>query len=330
MKIFSFHFSLVVALILPLSVSSQAQEKVIQTDDILKTIFAQVNQETIAEVQLKEFIAQQKSNSFYHGKPPEGSEADFIKETEALLIEHFILAHAAKETGLSVNKEAIEQKVSAYDKQFEGNEQWQSVRTGYLPLYRQLLEVSDLAKQYQSFIKDSITLSTEQVKSFYQDNLDKFTQPPQNRVGIILISVSPSAGGFVWQAVEEQIANIHGKLLSGADFSELAQLHSTDISADQGGDMGFTHEGMIAKKVEDLMVELTPGDITEPVVLLEGIAIFKLIDRKPAITHDFSEVKQRANALALNDAKTQAWQQTLNELKSTTVIKLHKKNVEPG
>jgi len=330
MKIFSFPFALVVAFILPLSINSQAQDKVVNADDILKTVFAQVNKTSIVEVQLKEFIAQQKSASFYHGKPPEGSEADFIKETEALLIEQFLLAQAAKKEGLSASKETIEQHMFAYDKKFESSEQWQSIRESYLPLYQQLLEVEDLAKQYQSYIKNSITLSTEQVKGFYQSNLDKFTQPPQNRVGIILISVSPSAGGFVWQAVEEQIANIHEKLTKGAKFSELAQLHSTDITADQGGDMGFAHEGMIVKKVETLMEELTPGDITEPVILLEGIAIFKLIDRKAAIIHDFSEVKQRASALALNDAKTQAWQETLTELKNKAVIKLHKSNVEPG
>ncbi len=330
MKKFSFPTSLVIALILSWSLSSQAQEKVKKADDVLKIAFAQVNQTSIAEVQLKEFIAQQKRGSFYHGKPPEGSEADFIKETEALLIEQFLLAQAARKVGLTASKESIEQQVLAYDQQFESSEQWQAIRENYLPLYQQLLEVKDLAKQYQAFIKNSVSLSTEQVQNYYRSNADKFTQPPQNQVGIILISVSPSAGGFVWQAVEEQIANIHGKLLKGADFSELAQLHSTDVTADQGGDMGFAHEGMIAKKVETLLVELSPGDITEPVILLEGIAIFKLIDRKPAINHDFSEVKERANALALNDAKTQIWQETLTKLKNKAVINVHKSNVEPG
>lgn len=330
MKTFSFPFALVIAFILPLSLSSQAQDEINKADDALKTVFAQVNQTSIAEVQLKEFIAQQKRGSFYHGKPPEGSEATFIKESETLLIEQFVLAQAAKKVGLSASKQAIEQQVSAYDQQFESSEQWQSIRESYLPLYQQLLEAQDLAKQYQAYIKNSILLSTEQVKNYYHSNADKFTQPPQNQVGIILISVSPSAGGFVWQAVEEQIANIHGKLLKGADFSELAQLHSTDITADQGGDMGFTHEGMIAKKVESLLVELQPGDITEPVILLEGVAIFKLIDRKAAINHEFSDVEQRASVLALNEAKSQTWQQTLTELKNEAVIKLHKSNVEPG
>lgn len=330
MKKFSFPLFLVIAFALPLSLNSQAQEKLNKADDPLKTIFAQVNQTSIVEVQLKEFIAQQKSNSFYHGKPPEGSEKTFIKETEELLIEQFLLAQAAKKAGLSSDKEGIKKKVSAYDQQFASSEQWQIIRASYLPLYQQLLEVEDLAKQYQEYIKNSIVLSSEQIKEYYRNNADKFTQPPQNQVGIILISVSPSAGGFVWQAVEEQITNIHAKLTKGADFSELAQLHSTDITADQGGDMGFAHEGMIAKKVENLMVELSPGDITEPVVLLEGIAIFKLIDRKPAINHDFIDVEQRASVLALNEAKTQTWQKMLTKLKNKAVIKLHKNNVEPG
>ncbi len=303
-----------------LPLSAKSDDGAEQYSALYEQEFAQVNNSRIVEAQLREFIYQQKRARFYHGKPPEGEETSFQQEAGELLIERFLIAQAAKAEGLKSDSQAIERKLSAYDEQFKDSEQWQTARLKFLPLYRELLEVADLSAKYQDFIKDSVALSNAQIQDYYRNNLEQFTQPPQNHVAVILINVSPSAGGFVWQAVEEQANNIYDKLEAGANFAELAQLHSTDVTADQGGDMGYVHKGMIANKVEESLANINIGEFTKPIVLLEGVGIFKLVDRKPAIVHEFSEVEKRAGTLALNNARQNAWQSKLNQLKESAVI----------
>jgi parvulin-like peptidyl-prolyl isomerase len=138
-----------------------------------------------------------------------------------------------------------------------------------------------------------------------------------------LLGVSPSAGGFVWKAVQEQADNLYSQLEEGADFHALAELHSIDVSAGQGGDMGFIHEGMTAKKVEDLLNVMKVGAFTKPVTLLDGISIFKLIGRKPAIVHPFEDVKQRATELALTAEKDKAWLTTKAKIKKNIKVEMN-------
>jgi len=287
---------------------------------LYKNVFATIDNIAISEAQLREFIYQQNRSSFYHGKPPEGEEIDFYRESGNKLIEYYLIAQAAKINGLKINQQEVAKQVADYDALYVENEQWQIVRVDFLPMYRQLLAVIDLAEQYQVFIKDSIILSKAQVQTYHANHMEKFTQPPQNHVAVIMMNVAPSAGGFVWQAVEQQAEDIYNKLQQGANFADLAELHSTDITADNGGDMGFIHQGMIAKKVDDLLLTMQVGEVTKPLALLDGIAIFKLIDRKPEIAHSFNEVEQRAGLLALADAREAAWTNELAQLKEQVQI----------
>tara|TARA_R110001583_G_scaffold69544_2_gene197093 strand:- start:13606 stop:14619 length:1014 start_codon:yes stop_codon:yes gene_type:complete len=290
------------------------------TISLYERVFAKINNVLLSEALFREFVYQQNRSSFYHGKPPEGEEISFYRKSGDKLIEYYLIAQVAKANGIKVNEQEIAQKIADYDAQFVDNEQWKISRVDFLSMYRQLLEINDLADKYQVFIKDAITLSKEQVQTYHAEHMEKFTQPPQNHVAVIMMNVTPSAGGFVWQAVQQQAEEIYEKLQQGAKFSDLAELHSTDVTADNGGDMGFIHQGMTAKKVENLLATMQAGEVTKPLVLLDGIAIFKLVERKPEIAHAFNEVEERAGLLALADARDAAWTKEIMELKEQVQI----------
>ena len=112
-------------------------------------------------------------------------------------------------------------------------------------------------------------------------------------------------------------------MVDGEDFATLAELYSTDVTADQGGDMGLIHRGMISEEVEKQLATMAPGDFTEPTFLLDGLAIFKLVDRKPETVHTFIEVKNRATGLATQAAIDKAWQDKLAQLRADAAIQVH-------
>ncbi|OUS27910.1 hypothetical protein A9Q98_08490 [Thalassotalea sp. 42_200_T64] len=285
--------------------------------------FAQVNAEFLSVALFKEYYAYKTRNKFYHGKPPEGEADVFAREQKDELINAVLAAQQAKNQNLFANAEEIEKKLSAIDNQYAANEQWQLVKPKLLPMYHRMLEIQDLAEQYERLIKQQVILSEEKVKVFFSENRDKFTQPPQNHVAIILLAVEPSAGSFVWQAVREQINDIHQQLVDGKDFATLAELYSTDVTADQGGNMGLVHQGMISTDVEKELETMQPGEYTKPMLLLDGLAIFKLVERKPETVHSFEEVKTRAGRLAKRAAITQVWQDKLAELQLAAVIEFN-------
>jgi peptidyl-prolyl cis-trans isomerase C len=64
----------------------------------------------------------------------------------------------------------------------------------------------------------------------------------------------------------EQAEQLKTELAAGADFAELAKVHSTDTgSGAQGGDLGWFGLGVMVKPFEDAVVAATVGEVTGPV-----------------------------------------------------------------
>lgn len=73
---------------------------------------------------------------------------------------------------------------------------------------------------------------------------------------------------------------IYDSLKNGADFSELAKRNSDDsLSAIQGGDLGFAKRGSFVKEFEEVLFNLKPGEISEPVETQFGYHIIKLNEK---------------------------------------------------
>lgn len=64
----------------------------------------------------------------------------------------------------------------------------------------------------------------------------------------------------------EAAEQLKTELAAGADFAELAKVHSTDTgSGAQGGDLGWFGLGVMVKPFEDAVVAATVGEVTGPV-----------------------------------------------------------------
>ena len=110
---------------------------------------------------------------------------------------------------------------------------------------------------------------------------------------------------------------------AGADFAELARIHSSDKSAQNGGDMGFTHSGMLGENAQKILDIMEPGEVSAPVVLLEGVSIFRLEEREKPVLNKFDSVKGRAAQLYMRDKGEELWTKLLKDLRAKAVIKMN-------
>ena len=260
-------------------------------------------------------------NSYYHGKPPENEEAQLRKDVWKEMIENTMLWLAHQEQTLAlVDMDAINQEIDKYDQQYAQNQQWQQLKDKLIPVMRQYLVRQQSRKVMQTYHEEAVSVSEQEIHSFYLKNPQLFTEPERVRASIILIKVDPSSSSEVWGQAMEQMKKIRADINSLDDFKQMAELYSTDVTADQQGDMGFLHQGQyggVAKQVIDL---LNVGDYSEPVRLLEGIALFTVTDRIGATHHTFEEVKTRAGQLALRDKRQSSWQAYLTKLHKDATV----------
>ncbi len=96
-----------------------------------------------------------------------------------------------------------------------------------------------------------------------------------------------------------------------ADFAALARDNSEDGSAKDGGDLGWTSTGMFVPEFEQVMNQLAPGQIADPLVSRFGVHLLQVMARREA---PLSEREQRELARNLvREKKTEEafilWQQ---------------------
>jgi len=108
----------------------------------------------------------------------------------------------------------------------------------------------------------------------------------------------------------------------GADFAELARLHSEDGTAARGGDLGWVYPGDTVPDFERAMDALKPGEISEPVKTPFGWHLIQVLERRTAGVS--AERRRLVARQALRERKAdEAYQEWLRQLRDQTYVELH-------
>jgi peptidyl-prolyl cis-trans isomerase SurA len=114
---------------------------------------------------------------------------------------------------------------------------------------------------------------------------------PQTRARHILLKADPQLNEADAKA---KLAAFKQRVAAGqADFAALAREHSQDGSAKDGGDLGWASPGMFVPEFEQVMNQLAPGQIADPLVSRFGVHLIQVLARRDA---PLSEREQREMA----------------------------------
>jgi parvulin-like peptidyl-prolyl isomerase len=229
----------------------------------------------------------------------------------------------ARRLGLKADNSAIQATLDSYDERYRNSPRWQAQRTEMLAVLGQRLEEEDLLRQLEKRIRDVEVPDRLQLEQYYKAYPEKFTEPAQQKVSVILLGVDPSSSTEVWDAAMTEAAGLVSELRAGADFAELARLRSADRSAQAGGDMGYLHAGMLSPAAQEVVDALDIGVVSDPVRLLKGIAIFRVSERRQARLRAYSDVEQRVRALSTRQRSDEAWEAFNRRLASTTPVHIY-------
>jgi peptidyl-prolyl cis-trans isomerase SurA len=107
----------------------------------------------------------------------------------------------------------------------------------------------------------------------------------------------------------------------GADFAQIARVNSADVSAAQGGDLGWIYPGDTVPEFERVMASLNPGEISQPVKTPFGWHLVQVIERR---TGGLPPERQRLVARqALRERKSdEAYQEWLRQLRDRTYVEI--------
>jgi peptidyl-prolyl cis-trans isomerase SurA len=118
---------------------------------------------------------------------------------------------------------------------------------------------------------------------------------------------------------KRRVVALKERIDNGADFVELARLHSNDLSAAKGGDLGWLYQGDTVPEFEKAMDALKIGETSEPVRSPFGWHLIQVLERR---TQDATQERKRLMARqALRERKSdEAYQDWLRQLRDRAYV----------
>lgn len=187
----------------------------------------------------------------------------------------------------------------------------------------------DLAKEVRRFEQDllarqlmmheverKIVVSDEDCRTYYQENLTRFSEPEMVRASHILVKDREKANEILL------------KLKNGEDFATLAETYSEySITSRKGGDMGYIKPGQsgMGREFERVVFSLPIGGTSELVDTPFGYQIITVTEKKSARAIPFEEVRDSIRKDLVNQVRKSLFDSYLQGLRKKAAIAVNQK-----
>lgn len=161
-------------------------------------------------------------------------------------------------------------------------------------------------------VLSSVKLSDEDVKKYYEDNIDRFRQGETVNADHILVES------------EEKALEILAKIESGElSFADAAKEYSTCPSGQRGGNLGDFGRGQMVPEFDTAVFELEVGTITKaPVKTQFGYHLIKLNSKSESSVMPYEDIAPQLSEMVLNEKRREAYERKINQLKILYPVEL--------
>ncbi len=250
----------------------------------LDQVVAIVNDDVITRIELDQRLERIKSQARQQQQRLPDEQTLERQVLENLIVEELQLQLAEK-AGIRVDDETVNQVINNIAR--ENNltlSRFQEVlrRDGmsfaaFRDNIRNEIIVNQLRKRR---VEDSVNVTEQEVNNYLSNMENRQGLNDEFRLGHILIGVPDGATPQQIQQAEAKARQVYNRLRLGADFHQTAVAESSGENALQGGDLGWRKGGQLPSALADIIVDMEPGDISEPQRSASGFHILKLLDRR--------------------------------------------------
>jgi len=160
-------------------------------------------------------------------------------------------------------------------------------------------------------IRQHVNISPEEIRRYYDQHLDDYAIAERIRVRDIFISADSSEDDALEHA-RAKAEEVRKLALSGRDFATLARQYSEGPGADKGGELGTFSRGEMEGDLEEVLLRLKPGEISEPVRSGGGFHLLRVDERIASGHKPLDEVKEDIREALYNEALETRFQQWLS------------------
>lgn len=243
------------------------------------------------------------------------------KDTLEQMIETKIMLQEAKKIK-KLEAQDIQEEVKELKEQFPSEDDYKN--------FLDQVKLSEEEVAYILFLQDEVTKdvappSEEDLRKYYDENQELFSQPEQLEVRHILFFVDDGTKGLPAQHSDEEARQMADDVIAlldeGSDFAVLAKEKSEDTSTKEEGGLYSATESSTVTEFYTAAAALAEGEYTgEPVKTDYGYHVIKLEKVIPAQVQPFEEVREALVEQLTDQAKQEKFSQKIQEAKDNAVI----------
>ena len=230
--------------------------------------------------------------------------AGYGADTLDLLITNKLVELEAEKAGIKIKDEEIQKEidtmVESYGDEKSLKEQLEASGSSMDALKKDIV----VYLQTKKLVEPRITVTDDEISTYFEDNKDTFDQAEQVEASHILVEDEKTA-----KKVAKEIAE-------GGDFAKLAAEYSTDTqTADNGGSLGYFGKGDMVAEFEDVAFDLDINKVSDPVKTDYGYHIIKVTGKKEAKKANLEDSKDVIKETLLSEKLQEEYPVWLAEVK---------------
>jgi parvulin-like peptidyl-prolyl isomerase len=289
---------------------------------------AVVGDDTIAMEQFDRLMAQAERGYKQQGRdfPKAGTDEyeQLKRQAVQFLVQRSEFEQKAEELDVSVSDDQVNGRLAQIKKQYFNNSQARFEKQLKAQGLTEEQVRADIKSQLLSDaifkeVTSDVKVTDADVEKYYKEHRSQYETPESREVRHILLScTTPSA----CSKAKSRADRLYDQLRGGASFAALAKKHSDDPgSKTQGGKLTVARGQTVAPFDQTAFV-LGKGRISRPLKTQYGYHIIQpLSDVKPKQTTPFAQVKESIRQQVLQQKRTEAMNEWVEETKKDFDVK---------
>lgn len=147
-------------------------------------------------------------------------------------------------------------------------------------LRQQFRQEMIVARVQQAMVNRRIEITEQEIDNFLKSEEGKFISSPDVNVGHILLRLPTGEDENSVAQVMQKAEEIRAEVAGGADFRQLALIHSSGPNALKGGDLSWRKAAQLPGLFAQTLDTMEPGEVSMPLRSDAGIHLLMLYERR--------------------------------------------------
>jgi peptidyl-prolyl cis-trans isomerase SurA len=249
------------------------------------------------------------------------------------LIEKKLIEQKIRELNIKVSEEEIRQAIDDVKKQNAMSSQdalVAALAAQGIPFeqYRaQLQEQIEKLKLISMEVRSKIHVSEAEMRDYHVANSLQYQEEETYRARHIFFRTTEKSPSAEIKRTMNTALTVLADAKSGKNFSELAKTYSEDPAARKdGGDLGPFKKGDMQSELENAIISMKPGDVSELIYTPAGFHIIKLEERTSGKLKPFDTVKASIEESLYRKKSEERFNQWARELRGKASVEIRDLN----